>query len=405
MTVLRVRLAAPPAAARADAWALFDGAGTCVRTGQDVPAAWPNADRVEIVLAASQLRIASVALPPMPASRVAGAARFALDDQLAGPNDAHHVAVSTQARDGRVRTIIVARSLLAAIAAGSAKVTRIVAESDLALPTAGWTWCASVKDTAGFVRRPDGSAFPVDAPGTDGVLPIELNLALAQAQRDGNTPAHVRVDAPFPDAAFARWQHETGVVFLRGTPWRWEAAPAAAYSGAIDLMPRTADADATTPRIRPGRLFAPALVLAGAALALQLAAAVGEWASLRYDAWRAAREWTAVALAAGVGSEDAASPPAARAALARRYADVRHAHGLSAPGDALSLLARAAPALSILPADAVKSATYADGHWTLELALAHAATIGDLDARMRGAGVPALMATSAAGTRVRIGGL
>ena len=404
MTVLRVRLAAAPAADRADAWALFDAAGTCVRTGLDRPGAWPKADKVEVVLAASQLRIASVALPPMPASRVAGAAGFAVEDQLAGPSDAHHIAVSTQARDGRVRVAIVARTLLAGIAGRDAGVARIVAESDLAVPTAGWNWCARDADAAGFVRRQDGSAFPVDAPSSDGVLPAELVLALAQARRSGAPLPQVRVDAPFADTAFARWQRETGVDFVRGTPWRWEAAPVLAFAGAIDLLPRPGDATASAARADPGRIFAPAFFLAGAALALHVVATAGEWASLRFDAWREAREWTAIASTAGVAPDAATTPAAARTALARRYAELRHAHGLPAPDDALPLLARATPVLAPLPAGSVKSAAYADGHWTLDLARADAAMIGDLDARMRGAGVPALVATSAAGTRVRFGG-
>ncbi len=100
----------------------------------------------------------------------------------------------------------------------------------------------------------------------------------------------------------------------------------------------------------------------------------------------------------------ATTPQAARAALARRYALLRHAQGLAAPDDALPLLARATAALAALPPGTVKSALYADGHWTLELARADPAVVRDLDARMRAARVPMLVATSASGARVRIGG-
>jgi hypothetical protein len=51
----------------------------------------------------------------------------------------------------------------------------------------------------------------------------------------------------------------------------------------------------------------------------------------------------------------------------------------------------------------VKSAHYADGHWTLDLVRLDASAITDLDARLRQAGVPALMAVSAASTKVRLG--
>ena len=218
-------------------------------------------------------------------------------------------------------------------------------------------------------------------------------------------PRHTSASTPHsPRRALARWQRETGIDFQPGTPWRWEAAPAAAFAGAIDLLPRTERSAAASARTRPARLFATALFLASAALFLHVVATVGEWASLRFDAWRAAREWTAIAAAAGIAPDAATTPTAARAALARRYAAMRHAQGLPAPDDALPLLARATPALAALPPGSVKSAIYADGHWTLDLARPDAAAIANLDAGMRAAGVPALVATSAAGTRVRFGG-
>ena len=403
MTALRVLLTAAPAADRAEAWALFDAAGTCVRTGRDPPAAWPKADKVEFVLAAAQVRVARIVLPPLPASRVADAARFALEDQLAGPDGTHHIAVSAQAKDGGIRVAVATRSLLASIAGSDHGVARILAEPELALPAANWTWCARDADAAGFVCRPDGSAFPVDAPPPDGGLPTELTLALAQARRGGTTPSCIRVDAPIAASSLSRWQRETGVDFQSGSPWRWEAAPAAAFADAIDLLPAPARATAAG-HAAPARLFAPALALVAAALVIHVVATVGEWASLRYEAWRAEREWIALAAEAGVAPDAATTPAGARAALARRYAALRHAHGLPAPDDALPLLARATPALAALPAGAVKSAAFADGHWTLDLIRSDAATIADLDARLRAAGVPALVASSATGTRVRFGG-
>jgi general secretion pathway protein L len=403
MTTLRVRLAAAPAPDRADPWALYDATGACVRRGADPPEAWPAADRVEVVLAASQLRIATITLPPIPPARVAGAAGFALEDQLAGPAAAHHLTVSAQGADGRVRIAVVAHSLLAAIAAPRRGIARIIAEPELAAPIAGWRWCVG-DEGGGFVRCADGSAFPVDGLPGEGALPAELALALSQSRRDGTAPPHVRVDAECNDAVLSRWQHETGIAFLRGAAWRWQTAPAAAFASALDLLPDAPTRATAKPQRRLGRLFVPALTLAGAALALHVVASAGEWASLRFDAWRDAREWTSLAAAAGVAPDEASTPQSARTALARRYADLRHAQGLPAPDDALPLLARAAPALTILPEGSVKSATYADGHWTLDLSRADPAIVRDLDGRMRAARVPALIVPSATGTRVRFGG-
>ena len=405
MTTLRVRFAASPSPERADSWALFDSSGVCTRTGSDRPDRWPAADRIEAMIAASQVRIASVKLPPMPASRVAGAAGFAIEDQLAGAASEQQFGVSTQASDGRVRVVIVARPLVAAIAAAEPRVSRIVAEPELAAPLAGaWRWCAGEEGEA-FVRCSDGSAFPVDAPRDDGALPAELALALARAKGDRIAPAQLRADAMITDAAIDRLQRDAGVSVVQGNPWRWQTASPALFGSALDLRPSIPATGAAHPQRRPGRAFATALVLGVAALAIHVVASVAEWTALRIDAWRTGREWTELAIAAGVAPDAASTPQAARAALGRRYAELRHAQGLPAPDDALPLLARAAPALAALPPGIVKSAVYSDGHWTIELARADSAVIRDLDTRMRAARVPMLVATSATGARVRLGGL
>jgi hypothetical protein len=98
MTILRVLLVASPVANEALAWGLFDAAGACVRTGRSIASEWPPADRVEAVLAASQVRIASVALPPLAPARVAAAAGFAVDDQLNGTKEARHLRFAPGAR-------------------------------------------------------------------------------------------------------------------------------------------------------------------------------------------------------------------------------------------------------------------------------------------------------------------
>lgn len=405
MTTLRVLLAQAPSPDREVDWALFDATGACADSGRARPGTLPRVDRLEVVIAAAQVRIASVVLPRMAASRVTGAARFALEDQLAGPAQAPHLAVSSQAPDGRVCVTIVDGALLETIAGAHVLPTRparIVAEPDLAAVSTGWRWCAGPNGD-GFIRCSDGSAFAVDAPDGTGALPSELALALARAKHAGTAPDELLVDAPFDAALIARWQRETGVAFRRGTPWLWHRAPAAAFSAAVDLAMRPERSAPAAERAGRVRLFAPALWIAVAALALNVVATTVEWAALKLDMWRNAREWTALATGAGIDPEAAASPASARAALVRRHAELRHSHLLPAPDDALPLLARAAPALAALPQGAVKSASYADGHWTLDLVRSDAAALADVDARLRQAGVPALTATGPAGVRMRFG--
>lgn len=343
----------------------------------------------------------------MAASRVAGAATFAIEDQLAGSANAQQLTVSAQQPDGTVRVAIVDRALVAAIADGNGvlpRPVRILAEPELALPATGWRWCAAGAQD-GFVRCPDGSAFPVDAPNADGELPSEIAVALAQATRNGKLPAEVLVDAPCAEALVARWQRESGVAFRRGARWQWQAVPAEAFAAAVDLSPTTRASAQGVPRPSRVRLFATALWIVLIASLLHAAAAAGEWAWLKLETWRDARAWPALAQGVGIAPEVAATPSSARAALERRYAELRHANGLDAPNDALPLLARAGPALAALPPGHVRSARYADGHWTLDLANVDAAVLAEVDLRLRQAGVPALTAVVAGTTRLRIGSL
>jgi type II secretion system protein L len=411
LTTMRVLIDALPARGRAQSWALFDTAGACVRSGRDPPEAWPAAERFEAVLAASQVRIASVVLPPIAPSRVASAAGFAIDDQLAGPQDAQHLAVSPQQPDGRVRVVIADRSLVAALRdrhalpARLARLTRIIAEPDLAVPSRGWRWCATAGRQEGFVRRSDGTAFPVSATSAANSLPPELVLALAHSRRDGKPPSEVRAEFEAADGDLAHWQQATGVPFVQGATWRWASAPDAAFAAAVDLLQGEFALTGLPVAGARRRLFVPAMLMVAAALALHVVLTLGEWSALKLDQWRQAREWSALAASAGLTPEIASTPAAAQMAIARRYAELRHAHGLPAPDDALPLLARSAPALAALPPGSVKSATYADGHWTLDLTHADATVVSDLDAQLKWAGVPALIAPSAATTRIRLGAL
>jgi hypothetical protein len=401
MTTLRVRLSAPPAADRADAWALFDGAGRQVAVGRDPPAGWPAADRVEYVVGADRVRIATTVLPPMPAARVAAAAGFALEDQWAAPAGAQFLVTSAQAADGRVRVIVADRDLVRALAAGTPAPERMIAEPELAAPIAGWRWCVG-ETGEGFVRCADGFTFPVGATGADGALPPELALALTSARRDAALPQRIEVNAGVEAALTARWTTETGIPFAAAAPWRWADASPAAFAAAAELLPEAASAGGKA-RAGRGRLFVPAVSIVAAALLLHVLATVGEWAWLKAGTMRESRAWEALAASAGIPPEAAGTPEAARSSLARRHAELLHAQGLTAPGDALPLLARAAPALSGLPQGALKSATYADGHWTLELQRLDPAVMAALDPQWKLAGLAALTVATAAGQRVRFG--
>ena len=393
--MLRVFLAATPSADRAEPWVRYGSDGRAVARGRDISARWPSDTSVEVVVAAALTRVVTLVLPPMPHSRLPAAVRYALEDQMATSADDAAIAVTT-AEDG-VIAAIATRQSIGAIRASIARVDRIVPESALVPRSDGWTWCASAAD-GGFVRRADGSAFAVG--GSDGdALPPELDAALAAAAHGGAAPAAVHVALSASAQQLAQWSRDAGVQFVAAPVWRWDEAPAAAFAAAPDFL--ATDAPASTPAAsNAARAFRPALAIATAALALLAAGLLVERAWLAIDQWQASR--TLVQEAASARLPDASTPAAAAAAIARANAQARHRAGKAAPGDAVPLLARAAPAIATLPAGVLKSATYANDAWTLELASVDAQSVSRVARALAHAGIDAVSAPTASGVRMRL---
>src|SRR5438132_6837418 len=287
MNTLRVLLASPPSRSRPAPWALFDDAGRCVEQGSDPSDAWPRSARREAVLAADLVRIVALKVPPMPPTRLAAAAAFALEDQLATTGEAPTIAVSAQQPDGTVLACVAARDAISAVVTWEPPFDRVIAEPALAPIHAGWTWYAS--GDQGFIRRADGSAFAVGSKPAPSDLPPELVSALTQAARAGASPRSVGVAHACDDAALARWTRELGIPFARVAPWCWDNAAPEAFVAAPDMcVGEFAHASPAQPA-RIAKLFRPALALAALALLLRIGATVVEWAWLKLDVWRTAR--------------------------------------------------------------------------------------------------------------------
>lgn len=396
MSVLRVVLEDAPLAARADAWALFDAHGHRLQSGHGVPASWPEADRREAVLAASRVRMTSLALPPMPVDRVAGAAAFALEDTFARPASEQHMNVSPRDAQGRVVVTVTPRALVDALAHGFA---RVVAEPALApVPAPGhWLWLPSGAHDS-FIRQPDGAAFAVSHPRDSMALPAELALPLTQRGAGGAPPKSVDVAFAATDAQLEAWSAAARVPFRRADPWRWDR-DGAIFDRLPDLGPGAADAAGSQTHSAAGRTMRWAGAIAGFALLGAIAATIVQWSWLRIDGWRTGRAIVATAVEAGVtGADDA---DAAATALTRRWSEARHRAALAVPGDALPLLARVAPAVGALPKGVLKSATFAPGQWTFDLMVLAPATLAAFEAQLANAGLRSLAATNAAGTRLR----
>jgi type II secretion system protein L len=407
VTTLRVLVDAPPDAGRAAEWALFDSANRSLRRGRDRPSAWPTADRREAVIAAAHGRLATVTVPPLPSMRAASAARFALEDQLADVPEASHVALAPQGADGSVRAAIVAdqwmRSFVAASKRCDINWDRALLECDLATSAPGtWRWCGPSVNAVGFVRTDRGATIGV-GPASNGAPPGELVLALAGA--GDRAPANVRVDAADASPALlANARTQTRIEFVAGTPWRWTDATAGSFAGAIDLLAGAYGAKPRAQAVDIARLLRPALWIAAIAVGVAVIASVGEWLWLRWQTASIERELEAVAksVVSDYAPETAGGVTPA-AALMRRERELKHRAGLAARDDLVPLLSRAAPALSTLPAGALRALAYSDGHLVLELQKLDAAQTSRVQRDLQQAGLVAIAAPTASGARLRVG--
>ena len=395
MSTLRVLLDDAPTMAREDAWALFDEHDQLVHAGIGPPRTWPSADAREAVIAAASVRLIALRLPPMSAERIPAAAAFALEDQIAGPADEQHIAVITEQADGTVVAAVATRGLVAAL---HGEFVRVVAEPTLApLPAAGrWCWYGSGTGGA-FVRKSDGTAFATSTPRSH--LPSELALTLAHAMRGGTAPNAIDVAFAIDDEQLHAWSTQSNLEFLRVEPWTWDQ-DGGAIASAPDLLQGEFSRETRHAPRRFARTFALALGVACVAVALHIAATLTHWASLRIAQWQTERAIVAASKASGAG--DTADSAMAAAAIARMYREARHRAGLTVSADVLPLLARAAPALAALPPGAVKTATYTDGQWLLDLAKLDAAAISRLEHRLGTSGLGTIAATTGSGTRIRI---
>jgi general secretion pathway protein L len=401
MAILRVHLDTVPSAAHSFDWVRVDAAGHVLESGRGPPASWPVADALDGVLDAALGRIVALTLPPLPPARMSAAARFALEDQLAGSASEHALAVGSRNADGRVRVVIVSQSWLTACAAASREAglawRRLVLESDLAEPPAsGWRWCSPLLASPGFARHASGAAFAVS--GNDDGLPAELALALRA--ESGAKSSTVRVDVPHvPPTWFDHARTELGVDCVPGSPWRWFGDSAAAWREAVDLQAPSPGSAQPTPPDRL-RYLRPALVIALAALVIHVVASVGQWATLRWQSASVDRELAALARTIAPG-EVGDSPP--NVVIARYDAQMRHRNGKLADDDAVPLLAQAAPALISLPAGSLRSLRYADGHLVLELQKQDPTQVTALQRSLQQRGLVATGAPSPAGVRLRVG--
>lgn len=329
----------------ADAWQWLERGA--LRQG-DTAAATSAAggEPVGVVLAAPQVWVSAQTLPRLPAARLARAAMFALEDQLASDLDAVQVAVGKRRADGLTELAVIGRAQL------DAALGRL---GDAGMKVAGITPLAALLPVDAFtvLAEPDHLTARLGAQASLCGAPHEIGPLL-----EALAPSSVR------------WlQTPGGPPPPPGLGAEIIEVPA---EQALCLTPTPASPDllqgAYAPARPPGqwRPWRPAAVLAGLWLALLLAGGLLETARLgRQNA----------ALRTAIGEEftrlfpEEGRPVSLRAQAQRRLKLLDR----GARGGALPLLTVAARALP--PGQTLTALEYRDGALTLEFGLPDVAAV------------------------------
>lgn len=334
----------------ADAWQWLER-GALQQGDTAAAASAAGGEPVGVVLAAPQVWVSAQTLPRLPAARLARAAMFALEDQLASDLDAVQVAVGKRRADGLTELAVIGRAQL------DAALARL---REAGLKVAGIT--------------PLAALLPVDA-CTVLAEPTCLTARLgAQASLCG-APQEIGPLLAALAPANLRWLQTPG-----GPPPEVDAEVIAVPAEqALCLTPTPASPDllqgAYAPARPPGqwRPWRPAAVLAGLWLALLLAGGLLETARLgRQNA----------ALRTAIGEEftrlfpEEGRPVSLRAQAERRLKLLDR----GTRGGALQLLTVAARALP--PGQTLTALDYRDGALTLEFGLPDVAAVEALRTRL-----------------------
>ena len=300
-------------------------------------------------------------LPTRSSAKIAQALPYALEEQLIEPPESLHFAFA-QETDGALAVAVTRRermeSWLAALAAAGLAPTRL-APVTLSLPLADRAWTLSFVD--GEIVLRSGVRAGLGGP-SEPRPPAWLHAALAEARSESGAPERILlVDAP-ADLDSAAWREGLGLPLEAMRP-----EEAAVPEAPLDLLQQH-----YAPRARMAalkRAYVPAAALLAAWLLATLAFDSIEWARLSRAAGAAEEEMRTL-LMKSFPETRAILDPAEQ--MRRGLEDLSARSGIAAPGDMLSLLARAAPAIERESRLRVQGVEYADRALNIRLVASEA---------------------------------
>lgn len=352
-------------------WLLRGENGRLLRSGQSTLAAMPPCEQCRIVVPASRVLLSSVEAPARNRQKFIQALRYAVEDRIMADPESVHVAAGAVQENGAMPVAIIDRAWLRQVLDNLRKhgIKPIRAEIETLLaPCRTGVWSLIWRGNGGFVRQGPHSGLPLDG-GDMHQPPATLSMAIAATT---DKPSSIQLyldgaDSPNLEA----WSSVLGVPLTASGTWHW---PASAEHG-INLLQGEFAASSTRtdwlPRLRP------ALILAGAILAVQVTFTFGDWARLKYEKHRLT---TSMEQSFRKAFPEAKVVVDAPLQMRRNLEELRQRAGQAGPNDFLPLLAVIAP--QIEPSAIVRSMDYHQGTLKIHLTLPSQSQIDTLASRL-----------------------
>ena len=392
MSLLRIYFSSR-AAPRQCQWALVSEGREPV-VGEGPLAQLPQrAERVQLVLPASEVLITRALVPQAARRRAGSVLAFAVEEETLGEPDANQVSWLGSAADADVLAVADRQGLKAwhdALEAAGIRAYEVHCET-LMLPWTAGEWSLAWDGREGFVRTGAFEGAATDC-GDRESPPLSLRLMLDEAKARIEAPQAITLHMSAPAACAApdldAWQGKLGVALRLAGPWDWRSAPPDAGVSLAQERERWRLLPGVLPRLRL------AAWLVGIALAVHGLALVADWTRLAGEQ-RGLRQQMESRFRAGFPDAVAVADPALQ--MRRKLAEARHAAGVPDAGDFLPMIEKVAVALKEVPAGGLRIASYENGRMTLELAATEEAGVRRIVARLLQAGMR--VDASPAGTR------
>ncbi len=384
-------------------WALCDGNGTVLQSGNDPLATLPKAAECIAIAAADRVLFTSAKLPPGSRRHWEAALPFAAEEHTLNDPEDNHTVPGPTLSDGCTMLAVVDKSWLGRIVeacrAANLPVRRMIPETLLPAPARApnaslqqtWvsdTWVLVWDGVSGFLRTGYVSGMALDE-GDAISAPLGLHLCLEAAQANSSLPASGKIEVRFPKHApeaqrsLPQWNN-LPVALAAGPEWDWRRAPIP--DNALNLL-----WGEFAPRLRIREWWPkwrPLAWILLAALGIEILGANIEWALLASEKSKLTRE-IEQSFRAAFG--DSAAIVNAPLQMRRNLISLRHAAGQTDASDFLPLLDAAAAPLSALPEGSVRGLHYDTGRLDMDIDLGRKEDFRALQQRLQDRGLSVLI--------------